>query len=84
MPKKKTSNSTETLVGIVTPIEWDDENQVTAVALSATDDEQYWIENGDKFIDLAQKCIEANGKVNRDRKSTRSISIKRFSVIEEF
>jgi len=84
MPKKKANNNMETLVGIITPIEWDDEDQITAVALSATDDEQYWIENGDKFIDLAQKCIEANGKVNRDRKSTRSITIKRFSVIEDF
>ncbi len=84
MPKKKTNNSNETLIGIITPIEWDEEDHVTAVALSATDDEQYWIENGDKFIDLAQKCIEAKGRVNRDRKSTRSISIKRFSVIDDF
>lgn len=84
MAKKKTNNTTETLIGIITPIEWDKDDQVTAVALSATDDEQYWIENGDKFIDLAQKCIEANGKVNRDRKSTRSITIKRFSVIDDF
>lgn len=84
MPKKKANHSTETLIGIITPVEWNNDDQVTAVALSATDDEQYWIENGDKFIDLSQKCIEASGKVNRDRKSTRSISIKRFSVIENF
>lgn len=84
MPKKRANSGTETLSGIVTPIEWDDDDQVTAVALSATDDEQYWIENSDKFIDLSQKCIEASGKVNRDRKSTRSISIKRFSVIENY
>ncbi len=84
MPKKKKSSDSETLTGIVTPVQWDDDHQVTAVALSATDDEEYWIENGDKFIDLVQKCIEASGKVRRDRKTTRSIVIKRFSVLESF
>ena len=83
MSKKRTS-SDETLIGIITPIQWDKDDQVTAVALSATDDEEYLIENGDKFIDLVQSCIEAKGRVSRDRKATRSINIKRFSVIEEF
>ena len=82
MPKKKTTQTNETLVGIITPVEWDVDDQVTAVALSATDDEAYLIENGDKFIDLVQKCIEASGRVRRDRKSTRSIAIKRFNIIE--
>ena len=82
MPKKKSPLTNETLVGIVTPVEWDVDDRVTAVALSATDDEAYFIENGDKFIDLVQKCIEANGQVRRDRKSSRSITIKRFNIID--
>gem|GEM_PF-1233602 len=73
MSKKKTTNDNETLVGIVTPIQWDEDDRVTAVALSATDDEEYLIENGEKFLDLIQKCIEANGKVKRDKKAARSI-----------
>lgn len=84
MPKKKTNGDNETLIGIVTPVEWDEDHQVTAVALSATDDEAYLIENGDKFIDLIQKCIEASGKVRRDKKSARTITIKRFNVIDNF
>ncbi len=81
--KKKKNQSEETLTGIVTPVEWDN-FQVTEVALSATDDELYLIENGDKFIDLVQTCIQATGKVTRDRKSSRTIKIKRFNIIEEF
>lgn len=84
MSKKKASQNNETLVGIIMPIQWDENDQVTAVALSATDDEEYLIENGDKFIDLVQKCVEASGKVKRDKKSSRSIAIKRFNVIENF
>lgn len=81
--KKKKNQSEETLTGIITPVEWDN-YQVTNVALSATDDELYLIENGDKFIDLVQTCIQATGKVTRDRKSTRTIRIKRFNLIEDF
>jgi hypothetical protein len=84
MPKTKSSGDNETLVGIVTPVQWDDDHQVIAVALSATDDEEYLIENGDEFIDLIQKCIEASGKVRRDKDTGRSITIKRFNVIENF
>lgn len=84
MPKRKLSQHNETLVGIIMPIQWDENDQVTAVALSATDDEAYLIENGEKFIDLVQKCVEATGKVKRDRKASRSIAIKRYNVIENF
>jgi hypothetical protein len=84
MSKNKPSKDNETLVGIVTPIQWGEDDQVTAVALSATDDEAYLIENGAKFIELVQKCIEASGKVKRDKKAARSITIKRFSIIENF
>jgi hypothetical protein len=84
MSKKKAADANETLTGIITPIQWNENDQVTAVALSATDDEEYWIDNGEKFIDLVQKCIEAHGKIKRDRKSTKSITIKRFNIIESF
>jgi hypothetical protein len=84
MQKKKSADANETLTGIITPVQWNEDDQVTAVALSATDDEEYWIDNGEKFIDLVQKCIEAHGRVKRDRKSTKSITIKRFNIIESF
>ena len=84
MPKKKTANAIETLVGIVTPVQWDDDDHVTAVALCATDDEEYLIENGEKFFDLVQTSIEATGKVKRDKKAFKSIAIKRFNVLQSF
>ncbi len=84
MYKRKTANSSETLTGIVTPIQWDDKGQVSAVALFATDDEAYLIENGDKFLDIAQKSIKATGQVKRDKKAFKSIFIKRFDVLESF
>ena len=82
MTKKKKFQTQETIVGIVTPVQWEND-RIAAVALSATDDETYWIENGEKFIDLVRSRIEAQGHIKRDRKSARSIFIKRFSVVED-
>ena len=47
--KKKLSATTQTLVGIVTPYAWDESDQVCEVSLSATDDEEYIIENSQGF-----------------------------------
>ena len=82
MSRNKQNSNGETLIGIVTPVQWDRDDRISAVGLSATDDEEYWIENGEKFMGLVQSRIEAVGKVRRDRKQSRSIFIKRFHVIE--
>jgi hypothetical protein len=84
MHRKKPSQKSETLVGIITPIQWDKDDQISAVALSATDDEEYFIENGEKFIDLVQQRIEAKGIVSWSKKATRSITIKKYSVIDDY
>ena len=81
--KVQKTQANEILTGIITPVKWEND-RITEVALSATDDEEYLIENGEKFIDLVQTCIEATGCIKRARKSARSISIKRFNIIENF
>jgi hypothetical protein len=80
MPKNKNGGSRETLMGVVTPVKWEDD-KITEVALFATDDEEYHIENSDKFIELIQEFIEATGDVRRGKKSFKSINIKKYSVV---
>jgi len=70
-----------TLTGVVAPVEWDN-GQVTAVALCATDDEDYRIENSDKFYHLVRHSIEATGIIRQYRKSFKSIRIKRYHVLD--
>jgi hypothetical protein len=79
MAKKKNMKS-ETLTGVVTPIEWDGD-LVTEVALFATDDEEYRIENSYKFFELVQESIEATGSVQRTKKSFRTINIKKYKIL---
>ncbi|MGD8835384.1 MAG: hypothetical protein PVJ84_09190 [Desulfobacteraceae bacterium] len=80
MSKRKNSKIRETLMGIVTPVKWEGDH-ITEVALFATDDEEYHIENSDKFFDLIQEFIEATGVVRRTKKSFRSINIKKYRVV---
>jgi environmental stress-induced protein Ves len=79
MVKDKNGKS-ETLTGVVTPVQWDGD-QVTEVALFATDDQEYRIENRTKFFDLVQESIEATGNVQRTKKSFRTINIKKYRIL---
>lgn len=72
----------KTLVGIVTPYAWDESDQVCEVSLSATDDEEYVIENSGRFLDLLQKPIRAVGMVKIGNKIHRAIDIKTFELLE--
>jgi hypothetical protein len=80
--KKKLNASLQTLVGIVTPCAWDEHDQVSEVSLSATDDEEYIIENSGRFFELLQQPIRAVGMVKSGKKMNRAINIKRFEMLD--
>jgi hypothetical protein len=77
-----TKPAMQTLVGIVTPCEWDENDQVREVSLCATDDEAYLIKNGQRFLDLVQTPIRATGIVTHDTNAQRSISIQNFQMLD--
>lgn len=80
--KKKVISSMQTLVGIITPFAWDESDRVREVSLSATDDEEYIIENSERFLNLVQKPVRAVGVVKIGKKVHRAINIKKFEVLE--
>ena len=79
---KKITESIQTLIGIVTPYAWAETDRVSEVSLSATDDEEYIIENSGRFLDLLQKPIRAVGMVKNGKKTHRAINIKKFQLLE--
>ena len=81
-PMKQFDASLQTLVGIVTPCAWDESDRVSGVSLSATDDEEYVIENGERFMSLLQKQIRAVGLVRKGTALQRAITIKQFEMLE--
>ena len=80
--KNQINASTRTLVGVITPYSWDEKDRVIEVSLSATDDEEYVIENGQRFLELVQKPIRATGIVTSGKKIHRVIHINKFEMLE--
>ena len=80
--KKKNNADMHTLVGIVTPYAWDEDGQVLDVSISATDDEEYIIDNNTRFIDLVQQPIRAMGIVTYGKKAHRRINVKKFELLD--
>jgi hypothetical protein len=79
---KKSTSGMQTIVGIITPCDWDENDNVCSVSLSATDDEEYVIENSDRFLDLVQTPIRATGLVKLGKKTHRMINIKKFYKLD--
>lgn len=79
----KKGHTIETLTGIITASDWDKNDCVTEVMLSATDDEDYLIENGEKFYDLVHTPIQATGIIKKQRRDSKKILIKKYKIINE-
>lgn len=79
---KKINSTMQTLVGVVTPYDWDENDHISQVSISATDDEEYLVENSERFISLVQKLIRATGIVTYGKKTHRMINIKKFQMLD--
>jgi hypothetical protein len=80
--KTKKIEKSRIVKGVIIPSGWNSSGDFTKVSLSAIDDEEYLIENGEKFIELINQCISATGVVQKDKRSTKTIRIKKFSVVD--
>jgi len=80
--KKKFDSSMLKLTGIVIPSLWDEDDQVIEVSLAANDDRDYFIENGEKFLNIIGYQIHAEGIVKLKRRTQRTIRIKKYELIE--
>jgi hypothetical protein len=81
--KKKNKSQTQTLTGIILPVDWDENDEVSSVQLSATDDEDYLISNGEKFLNMVHCWISATGNISRDKRSGKNIRITRYEIMED-
>ena len=69
--------------GIVTPCSWDDSGTVTAVTISANDEEEYSVRasaGGDELISLMHKHIRAKGIFRTDEGSEVFV-VREFEII---
>jgi hypothetical protein len=85
-----------TITGIVTPVQWDEEENVIAVAISVTivpEDsteeaytEDYLVgdtEKGNELLKLLDEIVEATGTVETDEYGNKTIYVESYIVIKD-
>jgi hypothetical protein len=81
MALKKTRSATMT--GIVIPADWNDDQEVIAVALATPDEKEYRIggnRKGRELLDHLQHQVEVTGPLSEDEKGRRVINVSRYIV----
>lgn len=68
--------------GTVYPADWDEAGHVTALDLVTNDNQVLRICNSEKLMAYQDAAIAAEGIVEQQHRAGKSISIKRFSVIQ--
>lgn len=88
-----------TITGIVNPVEWDEDDNVTSVAITVSHEsepeeedepvvitEDYFVANNDKSKELHTllgKTVEAAGTVEEDEDGNKTITVSSYKVIED-
>jgi hypothetical protein len=83
--KAPTKAKLRTLVGIVTPVEWDEDDAPTAVCIETDDDERYYVypkEQGHALLDKVDMRVEAKGVIE-DEDDEPHILVKEFIELED-
>jgi len=74
----------ETVTGVVSATEWDDEDNVIAVSI-ITDDDEYMIDSNkmaEELFDFLEEDVEVTGIVETDRDGSKRISVTSYEVLD--
>ena len=72
-----------TVRGIVIPVDWDEEGNALAVAISSPDEQEYLIEQDEKgkeLTGLIRQEIEVSGIVRKAIKGRKTIAVKSYRL----
>ena len=75
-----------TIVGFVTPNDWDDDDTVIELSIS-TDDDDYIVESnelGEELFDLLDEDVDVTGIVTEDKERKKRIHITSYEVLENY
>jgi hypothetical protein len=81
--KKGIGDELTTVRGIVIPVDWDEEGNALAVAVSASDEQEYVIEQDEKgkeLLEFIRHEIEASGVVRKAIKGRKTVTVKSYRL----
>jgi hypothetical protein len=74
---------TATLSGIVIPVDWNDDHEVTVAALATDDEKEYRIgrnQRGKELLGYLQRLVEVTGSLNGDENGRMVITVRSYIV----
>jgi len=80
---KGTGDELTTVRGIVIPVDWDEDGNVLAAAISSPDEQVYFTEldkKGKKMLELIRREIEVSGVVRKIIKGRKTITVKSYRL----
>ncbi|MEW6334176.1 MAG: hypothetical protein AB1558_07890 [Thermodesulfobacteriota bacterium] len=80
---QKRGGRSVTLTGIVIPVDWNDDHEVTVTALATADEREYRVvgnRKGKEMRTYLQRQVEATGSLDEDASGRPVITIKRYIV----
>ena len=80
---KATGDELTTIRGIVIPVDWDEDGNVLATAISSQDEHEYFVEldkKGKKMLGLIRRGIEVSGVVRKIIKGRKTIAVKSYRL----
>jgi hypothetical protein len=83
MKGKKKAHST--ITGIIIPAEWGENDEVTAVSIQTTDDEEYLVDpnkKGKELLDFIDWQVEATGIV-KEEDGNAIFKVSSYSLMDE-
>jgi len=82
----KVNKKKVTLTGIITAVDWDDDDNVIAVSISTPDEEEYIIEDtpeGEELLDLVFQNVRITGIIEENEYGDKSINVDSHEVLDE-
>lgn len=84
--KNNREDALTTVTGIVISVDWDEEGNPIAAAISSPDEQEYFIDpdaKGKELLGLIRKKIEAEGVVRKKKKDQKIITVKNYGLRNE-
>ena len=85
--KDASKNKTVTVVGIVVPVDWDENGNPLNVAISSHDEQEFVIENrnqeGKEVEKLLRQKIQVSGELVDSKGSRKQIRVKSYTKLDD-
>ncbi len=81
--KERTGYELTTVRGIVIPVDWDDEGNALAAAISSPDEQEYLIKQdakGKELVGLMRQEIEVRGVVKKGIKGRKTVTVRNYRL----